>query len=387
MRSAVACSLLVLLASPPPAPGGDLETLSELDDRNLVTVEFDSVPQGAKVLVDNVPACDTPCYHKVSEGSHLVSMQARWYLRKWKEETLKEGSQVKYVLEKSKHLVDALVIKSRKFALYDKAIEGFREVFKGTVEVWTLSRLEDEEGKLLARVGALNPRVIFTVGLLASWMAVEFVHGNPIVFSMARDAVDKRLKRETSTGVYTEPAPAEQMRAVSEVLPGVGRIGVIYDPQKSGTMVSVMMNVAVERGLELIRVPIKNRDDAPAALDQVLEKAQALWLIRDGTVLSPGFFNRVVQTQFERRFPVIAYSDQFVWHGALCSFSSRYRQQGIRAGELANSILSGADPKDIPVQEPEGTLTINLETAVRLGYLPAVLAEFLPKPVVKFESR
>jgi ABC-type uncharacterized transport system substrate-binding protein len=381
------CFFTLVLVSSGLAHGQEPEASPEAEALPIVTVHLDSVPKGAKVLVDNVPVCHTPCYDKFREGPHLVSMQAKWYLRNWEEVILEEGSRIKFVLEKKKHQVDALVIRSKKFALYDKAIEGFREVFKGTVNVMTLSGQKDEEERLLTRVRTLNPRVILTVGLLASWMTVEFVHSAPIVFCMAPDSVDKRLKGETSTGVYTEPALGEQLRAISDVLPWIERMGVIYDPKISGTMVSVMMNAAVERGMELIEVPVKDHEEVPAALGQVLEKAQALWLIRDHTVLTPEFFHQVVQIQLQKKFPVIAYSDQFVWHGALCSFSSKYRQQGIRAGELANSILSGADPKDIPVQDPEGTLVINLETASRLHYLPPLLTKFLPKPVIKFESR
>lgn len=379
MRTYIACCLLaLLLAFPSPA--------QEEDSRPVVTVQFDSVPKGAKVLVDNIPTCHTPCYERFREGPHLISMQAKWYLRNWEEVTLKEGSRINFVLEKRKHQVDALVIRSKKFALYDKAIKGFQEVFKGTVNVMTLGTRDDEEERVLTRVRTLNPRVILTVGLLASWLAVEFVHSAPIVFCMASGSVDERLKAETSTGVYLEPAPGEQLRAISGVLPWVERIGVIYDPKRSGTTVSVMMSAAVERGLELIDVPVKDRGEVPAALNQVLKKAQALWLIRDSTVVTPEFFSRVVLIQLQKKFPVITYSDQFVWHGALCAFASRYRQQGIRAGELANSILSGTDPKDLPVQDPQGTLVLNLHTAARLHYLPPVLIRFLPKHVIKFES-
>jgi len=388
MRSSVACCLLALLASPLPSRGGDLETLPELADRPLVTVQFDSDPKGAQVLVDNVPACRTPCYDRFPEGPHQVSMQAKWYLRNWEEVILKEGARIEFALKKKEHQVDALVIKSKQFALYDKAIDGFRKEFKGTVNVMTLGGLKEEaEGQLLTRVRTLNPRVILTVGLLASWLTMDLVHSVPIVFCMAIDSVDQRLNRETATGVHVEPAFEDQLKAVLSVLPRVRRIGVIYDPKRSGETVSVMLHIAQEQVVELIAVPVENREEVPAALGQVLEKAQALWLIRDSTVTTPKFVAHLFRLQLQKKLPLVAFSDQFVWHGALCSYSARYHQQGTRAAELANKILSGTDPKDIPTQHPKGTLFLNLQTAVNLHYLPPVLAEFLPEPVIKIDYR
>ena len=111
---------------------------SRIEVPPLVPVHFESVPEDAVVMVDHMRVCRTPCTHHMHAGSHKVSMQKKWYLRDGKEMTLNKDDRVKFVLEEKPHRVDALVVKSQSFKLYDQAIRGFQETFKGSINVITL---------------------------------------------------------------------------------------------------------------------------------------------------------------------------------------------------------------------------------------------------------
>ena len=53
--------------------------------------------------------------------------------------------------------------------------------------------------------------------------------------------------------------------------------------------------------------------------------------------------------------------------GALMSYGSDFEATGRQAARLAQQIIQGTAPADLPVESPEFFLTINLQTANRIG--------------------
>ena len=90
-------------------------------------------------------------------------------------------------------------------------------------------------------------------------------------------------------------------------------------------------------------------------------------MIRDATVLTREFYNKMVVLQFEEKKPLLAYSEQFVRKGSVMSFAANYQSQGRKAAELVISILEGKDPSEIPIQPPKGELYFNAESAEMSG--------------------
>jgi len=281
--------------------------------------------------------------------------------------------------------VDALIIKSKEFPLYDQAIDGFKSVFGGNQKILTMPGPADEE-KFHAEILETNPRVILAVGLRAArWIRDQGLK-TPTVFCMAMHPEDNQLKTDSMTGVHLEPAPGEQLQAFARVLPEAVKIGLIYDPQRTGRQVERIKSAANKLGLSVFARPVENRDEVPAALLEVAAESQALWLIRDATVLTREFFNHTLFLQLSKRLPLIAYSEQFVRKGAFFSYSTRYDQQGETAGDIANRILQGTNPADIPLQHPRGGLCINARTGQMIGaLLPSIRSQMPPEEVYRIE--
>jgi ABC-type uncharacterized transport system substrate-binding protein len=70
----------------------------------------------------------------------------------------------------------------------------------------------------------------------------------------------------------------------------------------------------------------------------------------------------------KHRFPTIAYVPEFTDAGALMSYGPPRRAMYHRTAEYVKKILTGANPADLPVQQPtQVELSINLRTAKALG--------------------
>ncbi len=331
-----------------------------------VEVGFESVPEGADVFVDGAEVCrSTPCKARLGLGRHRIVMQARWHLRHAAEADVQKDTTVKYELKKLPHKKDVLLVLSKRFALYDRAVEGFKSVFEGSLKQVVLGDPEAFQDLVLE----VNPKVILAVGLKAARIAKAKFSNVPIVFCMAVHPLQNGLRTETTTGVHLEPSVADQLLAVKRIIPHVKRIGIIYDPKRTGRLVAEFSDAAGEQEMEVVAVPVGSRAEAHKALVDMPEKAQALWLIRDATVLNRDFFNRALVLQFEKRMPLIAYSPQFVRKGAFFAYSASYQRQGRKAAEIVKALIEGQVPSELEVAHPDGVITFNVKTGEKLQYI------------------
>lgn len=70
----------------------------------------------------------------------------------------------------------------------------------------------------------------------------------------------------------------------------------------------------------------------------------------------------------KQRIPVIAHRSEVADDGALLSYSSILLEQICATARIADKILKGAKPADIPVERPTRfELVVNLKTASALG--------------------
>jgi putative tryptophan/tyrosine transport system substrate-binding protein len=82
----------------------------------------------------------------------------------------------------------------------------------------------------------------------------------------------------------------------------------------------------------------------------------------------------IVELAEKRRLPTIYPYRQFVEAGGLMSYGSDVSDLGHRVADLADKILKGAKPGEIPIFQPtKFELSINLKTAKTLGIEPPPL--------------
>ncbi len=278
-----------------------------------------------------------------------------------------------------------VIVKSKDFPIYDKAIAGFEEALGRSVPTVVMKGKLADPAALAQEVSAQKPQVILAIGLWAIKALQAEISDTPIVFCLASNPIGNKLHKQNSTGVAQEPSARAQLKAFRQVLPKVKRIGIIYDPTRTGDFVQAAQKAALAQGIELVASAVKKKQEVPAALQALVEQVQALWLIRDATVISKEFFRYTLIVQFEKKIPLLVYHPMFVKKQAVCSFAADYEAQGRTAAELVKKILQGGKPADLPIQAPPGTLTINLNSAAKTG---VVIPERVlkRKDVIKLKS-
>lgn len=201
------------------------------------------------------------------------------------------------------------------------------------------------------------------MGLSATRTVVSKIDDIPIVFCMANNPRKHGLHRPNSAGVLLEPSPAAQLRAFAELLPKAKRFGIIYDETSSGDFVRAAKKKAKALNLHIDAIRVDSRPQVPKALHDMVSRVDALWLLRDARVMTRSFFKQTILLQYNRKLPVLAYSEQFVRQGALASFATSYSDQGRKVAELVKAVLAGKSVKEMGLVSPQGNLSVNPSAA------------------------
>jgi putative ABC transport system substrate-binding protein len=265
---------------------------------------------------------------------------------------------------------EVVILKSADLSAYNQAVAGFKASIPPSTSSVEFNlkgsaKLSQEQVELIRKP---DTSVLFAVGSKAAQVAKEKFPDIPVVFCMVLDPAQYNLKAPNMTGIRLEIPLDRQFGAMRSVLPSLKRIGVLYDPEKTGHLVDEARLLAKSLGLELIAKQVNTEKEVPPALRALLSQVEALWLVPDSTVLTEDSLKFVLGTALDFNVPVIGFSSELVRSGALIGLSVNYEDVGRQAGVLAKNILFDQyKPSSATVPPERVRLSLNLKTAKFLG--------------------
>lgn len=257
---------------------------------------------------------------------------------------------------------------SEDIAAYREALEGFKKIYKGPVIDFDMSQAGDKLGELRAS----HPGLVLAVGVHAAKAAAEGFADLPVVYCMVLDPAVNGISGSNVTGVTLAIPVKRQFEAFRQLLPALGRLGVVFSPAKTGSLIEEARSAAAALGVTLVAESVLRSEQVPDALARLAGKVDGLWLPPDATVVTKDTFRLALELSLARKLPLMVFNSQFVKAGALFALSPDYGASGAEAARITRLILSGKKPADIPITPARGTLVINVSTAKNLGLeLPA----------------
>ncbi len=211
-----------------------------------------------------------------------------------------------------------------------------------------------------------SPDLIYSIGSQAYQLAAQYGGNKPVLFSSVINW-QRFERRDNSYGVANELSLSQELSLLRFVLPGLNRIGVVYDPSYSTERITEARNEARELGLTLVEQTVTEADPLDKNLDGLLAKIDVLWLIADPGVLADrSAVEKIFTASTQQKKPVYTYSDAFMNYGASLVVAADTPTMGRQAANLAQSILQ-REPIKETVQSPAGShITLN---ACQLGKL------------------
>ncbi|MBT3606078.1 MAG: ABC transporter substrate-binding protein [Candidatus Latescibacteria bacterium] len=269
------------------------------------------------------------------------------------------------------------VIKSRDQEVYNQVLDSFLKnsptISTDQIVEYNLKGEEKAWKNIANKLVSEKITIILALGPLAAQMANEASLGIPVIFGMVSNPSRYGLAGENLAGISMDVSGETQFALYKMVVPDLKTIGVIYDPEKSKTLITEASQAAENLDLELIKVPVSSSQKVPKALRSMLGKIDALWMVPDDTVLTTQSFRFFLVTSFEKNLPFLAISDIFVKVGALATIAPDPIEMGQQLGQLVSEIQSGQlDLTKTNILPPtETNLVINVKTAEKIGLIIA----------------
>lgn len=274
------------------------------------------------------------------------------------------------------------ILQSSDITSYDETVKSFLDNLPSTfnqVNRFSLKGDLKNGSTIISEIRSLNVNIVVAVGLKAALVVRQDLPSVPSIFCMVLDPGKYRLTKSNMAGIALEIPFSNQMQLLQEVLPKVKRVGVLYNPKKSGRIVQTASAQAKGLGVELVPRIVSSEKEVPATLRAIVSQVDALWLVPDSTVLTPDSFQFLLQTTLEANIPVVGFSSDLVSKGALLSMHFRYEDVGKQAARLTKKFLNGHGFTPGVIVPPESLrLAINLNTAnfLNISVPPDVLTRF-----------
>jgi putative ABC transport system substrate-binding protein len=198
----------------------------------------------------------------------------------------------------------------------------------------------------------------------------------PIVFVGGPDPVGAGLVKSFArpggnmTGIAdleVELVP-KRMEILRELLPGLKRVLLVYDATTPDAVSKLEAHRESARrlALTLVENPVRTEDDARTAITASRRgEVDAMFAPRSLSLNIPGLMLEIAP---KRSIPTMFQDAFFVKRGGLVSYAANTYDLGRQAARIADKILKGARPADVPVEQPtKFDLVINMTTAKTLG--------------------
>jgi putative tryptophan/tyrosine transport system substrate-binding protein len=184
--------------------------------------------------------------------------------------------------------------------------------------------------------------------------------GNGFIDSLARPGGNV-----TGLASSQDDAAPKQLELLTTALPNLSRIGLLVDPSSpnSSSIIANAQAAAHNAGVVLVQTNARNAQEIESAFGRLIVERVGAVMVLTGSVT---FFNRerIAELAVRTRLPTMFSLREFVVSGGMMSYGESLYDFHRRAASFVDKILKGAQPAELPVQQPTHLfLVINRKTA------------------------
>ena len=268
---------------------------------------------------------------------------------------------------------DVLVLVSRRDRAYEEVLRGFRGTRQFTDRVVILTDYAEADVMRLVRED--RPGMVLAMGDSAL-AATRKIRQIPIVAVMSLAIRDRRNSLPNLAGIDMFAAPEQYL----ELFQGLKkhRIGVLYDPAKSGWYLRRAQQMAQRYGIRLVLRETHAPRDTMDRLASLKGEVDAVWMLPDTTAVTRETAEAYFVFSQEEQVPVVAFAGAYLPLGATATVEIDRPELGRQAADLCAQALHGTDAAELSFVFPrKTTLQINRNVLRRLG-IDAGLLDTIP---------
>ncbi len=268
----------------------------------------------------------------------------------------------------------------------DPFVEAFRQGLRDLgyndgqnviIEFRSTHGMLDRVPALARELVRLPVDVIVVGGGIAAQHAKAETATVPIVFALVGDPAGIGLVASLArpggnmtgmSNLQSELGP-KQLELLKTVAPRIARAAVLYNPGSpiSARMVHGVRESAQAQAIELEFLEVRKPDALVGALSALSSRRTDALLVLSDPVFG-GQLARLAQAAARQRLPAVYSRREFAAVGGLLAYGPSFEDNYRRAAIYVDKILKGANPAELPVQQPTRfELVLNLKAARALG--------------------
>jgi putative tryptophan/tyrosine transport system substrate-binding protein len=261
-------------------------------------------------------------------------------------------------------------------------LQGLRDagysVGRDVVIEWRLARGDyDRVPELVADLVRSKVDVMVMDSTIGTDAAMRATSTIPIIMALVVDPVGSRLVKSlarpggnvTGLSMMTSDLNSKRLQMLKDVVPGLTRVAVLWNPDHPfhHQVIKDLKAIAPSLSIALSLQSVQSADELDQTFADIKRvSAQAVYVVED-----PFFFSARVQLlrlTSESRLGTIHELRRWPEEGALMSYGPVLDDLFRRAALYVDRVFKGANPADLPVEQPTRfELVINLKTARALG--------------------
>ena len=239
------------------------------------------------------------------------------------------------------------------------------------------NEMPDRFRNMAAELVSMNVDVLVSVGSQTAFYAKDATTTIPIVFIFVPDPIGSKFVSSfarpggNATGLthFAADLIGKRLEFLKETIPGLARVALLVNPdtQVAPLYTKVTDAMATKLGLSNHTFSARSRDELEPAFDAMVKAGmQAVTVNSEGLAYQQK--ELIANLAIARRLPLSVWSRETLEAGALMSYGADQPAMCRRAAVFVDKILKGANPADIPVEEPTKIeFHLNKKTAKALG--------------------
>jgi putative ABC transport system substrate-binding protein len=250
-------------------------------------------------------------------------------------------------------------------------VEGQSVEYVYSGGVGEMADLDPEAREIIAR----KVDLVFAISTAATLKVQQATAGTriPVVFAPVVDPVQSGMVNSLSrpggnlTGIRTGGFAAKELEWLVVLAPGIQRVLVPHNPDDGASVagLAALREAANKLDVELVVHVARTREELNPVLTSLPEDVDAILILPNPVALSA--IADFAHVAVARRLPLASTSYAQLEAGALMSYGPDYTRMGRQAARLADKVLKGTAPADLPVETSEFFFNVNLRTAHDIG--------------------
>ncbi|MBI3373231.1 MAG: ABC transporter substrate-binding protein [Betaproteobacteria bacterium] len=236
-----------------------------------------------------------------------------------------------------------------------------------------MERLPD----LAAELVRLRVDAIVTGGVPATKAAQNATKTIPIVIGTAADPVKNGIVKSlgrpggnvTGTANFAQDLSPKHLEMLLSLVPNLTHVAFLVNPANPSTLLILETARSAAKSVSVEVLPVKARD--PKEIEEAFstmsqKKVKGLIVAVDPLFIQQG--RQIAELAAKRKLPTICSQREYTKEGGLVSYGQNLAEGYRRAATYVDKIFKGANPGDLPIEQPTRLdLVINRRAATALG--------------------